>query len=92
MALFTTMKTVLARGGNATKEYVHIVPEMTVPVGPDPKQRFDGKLKNSKHPSAKQLPVKLDVSGNLDYGVIFSPIGGQALGEFSAFSFQTHLS
>jgi hypothetical protein len=92
MALFTMIKTVLARGGNATKEYVHIVPEMAIPVGPAAKQPFDGLLKNSKALFAKQLPVTLNVSGYLDYGVMFSPVGGLALGKFLDVSFRSDMN
>lgn len=80
MALFTLIKTVLARRGNATKEYVHIIPEMTIPVGSAAKQRFAGKLKSSRALFATSIAVQIDVSGNVDYGVIFNPTGGQALG------------
>jgi hypothetical protein len=82
------LKVATAVHGTDTREFVHIIPELTIPVGPQPKRVFSGRLKNSA--KAPRLQVKIEVSGNLDYGVICHKTGGIEIGEPLA-AFRPHL-
>lgn len=79
MALFTMLKVATALEGTDAREFVHIIPELTIPVGHERTLVLDGRLKNSKN--APKVDVKIAVSGNLDYGFITHRNGGMDIGK-----------